>query len=53
MQPNPSFVLEFSLALIVFAVIALLMVNFPKVGKPLALFVIAALSVRAIGAFQS
>lgn len=43
---------NFLIAVVVFTAIAMLALNYPKVGKPLALFVLLALAGKALGAFE-
>lgn len=52
-MPQPSTILELAIAVTVFAAIALLAINYPKVGKPLEFLVLAALAVRAVGALKN
>lgn len=44
---------ELALAVGVFTIVALLIANYPKVGKPLAAFILIALAVRAAGTIQA
>lgn len=43
---------NFMIAVVVFSAIAMLALNFPKIGKPLALFIILGLAGKALGAFE-